>query len=517
MFQRNFAFFPAGFRWAFAAIVAAVAAGCTAVGPNFREPGPQSVPESHPYTPEPMPAQTTGAPGVAGTVQRFASGEDIPAQWWTLFRSAPLDELIRTALVNSPTLAAAEAVLRQAQENYNAEYGSKVYPNVGGQLNVARERSVQFGPKPSIFTLYNASVAVSYTVDAFGGVRRDLEVFGAAIDYQRFQLEAAYLALTANLVTTAIQEASLRAQIKAIGEVLAAQEKSLELTRKQAALGAIARSPVLTLGAQAAQTRAQLPPLEKALAQTRHQLAVYAGWLPSQVRLPEFELESLQIPQDLPVTLPSALVRQRPDIRASEALLHQASAQVGVATANLYPQITLSGSAGPAATRFSDLFSGTGFLWSIGAGLVQPIFNGGALQARRRAAEAAYEQAAAQYQSTVLGAFQNVANALRALELDAETLRAQAEAVALSRESLDLITRQFQIGATSYLNLLDAQRTYQQSRVALAQAQAARYADTAALFQALGGGWWNRRSIGEPANGDRARADAASRPVAIKE
>ena len=477
------------------------------MGPNFREPDPQSVPENHPYTPEPMPAQTTGAAGTGGSVQRFTNGADIPAQWWRLFRSAPLDELVRTAIANSPTLVSAEAVLRQAQENYNAEYGSKALPGVTGQFNAARERSIQFGPTPSIFTLYNANVAVSYTVDAFGAVRRDLEAFGAAIDYQRFQLEAAYLALTANLVTTAIQEASLRAQIKAVSEVIAAQEKSLALTRKQADLGAIARSPVLTLGAQVAQTRAQLPPLEKALAQTRHQLAVYAGWLPSQARLPEFELDSLQLPQDLPVTLPSALVRQRPDIRASEALLHQASAQIGVATANLYPQITLSGNAGPAATRFADLFSSKGFLWTIGAGLVQPIFNGGALRARKRGAEAAYEAAAAQYQTTVIAAFQNVANTLRALELDAETLRAQAEAVDLSRQSLDLVTRQFQIGATSYLNLLDAQRTYQQSRVALAQAQAARYADTAALFQALGGGWWNR----EP------RADAGPSPVANKE
>lgn len=492
---------------ALAAVAALAVGGCAPVGPNFREPDPQSVPESHPYTPDAMPAQTTGAPGTAGGAQRFTNGADIPAQWWRLFRSAPLDELIRAALANSPTLVSAEAVLRQAQENYNAEYGSKALPGVNGQLNVARERSVQFGPAPSIFTLYNANVAVSYTVDAFGSVRRDLEAFGAAIDYQRFQLEAAYLALTANLVTTAIQEASLRAQIKALIEVIAAQEKALELTRKQAQLGAIARSPVLTLGAQVAQTRAQLPSLEKALAQTRHQMAVYAGWLPSQARLPEFELESLQLPADLPVTLPSSLVRQRPDIRASEALLHQASAQVGVATANLYPQITLSGNAGPAATRFADLFSGKGFLWSIGAGLVQPLFNGGALRARKRGAEAAYEAAAAQYQSTVLVAFQNVANALRALELDAETLRAQAETVDLSRQSLDIVTRQFQIGATSYLNLLDAQRTYQQSRVALAQAQAARYADTAALFQALGGGWWNR----EP------RADAGPRPVATKE
>ncbi len=506
IFQRNFAVLPAGFRLAFAAVVAASVVACTAVGPDFRRPDPQSVPPAHPYTPDPMPAQTTSAPGAGGAVQRFEYDQDIPAQWWMLFQSEPLNALIRAALANSPTLVAAESVLRQAQENYNAEYGSRVYPSVGGQLNVTRERGVQFGP-PSIFTLYNANVAVSYTPDVFGGVRRSLEGFAATIEYQRLQLEAAHLALTANLVTTAIQEASLRAQLKAIGEIVATQEKALELTRKQAALGAIARSPVLTLGAQVAQTRAQLPALEKALAQTRHQLAVYAGWIPSQVQLPEFHLESLRLPVVLPVTLPSALVRQRPDIRASEALLHQASAQIGVATANLYPQITLSGNAGPAATKFADLFSASGFLWSIGAGLVQPIFNGGALQARKRAAEAVYEQAAAQYQGTVLVAFQNVANTLRALELDAEALRAQAEAESLSRQSLDLVTRQFKIGATSYLNLLDAQRTYQQTRVALAQAQAARYADTAALFQALGGGWWSR----EP------RADAAQRPAAVKE
>ena len=478
---------------------ASLLSGCAAVGPNFRPPDPQSVPQDRPYTPDPMPPQTMGAPGNGGNVQRFVYDQDIPAQWWRLFHSKPLDELIRTALVNSPTLVAAEATLRQAQENYNAQYGTRVFPNVSGQLGVTRERTIQFGPTPSIFTLYNASIPVSYTVDAFGGVRRELEGLGAAIDYQHFQLEAAYLALTANLVTTAIQEASLRAQLKATREVVAAQEKSLDLTRKQANLGAIARSPVLTLGAQVALTRAQIPPLEKALAQTRHQLAVYAGWLPSQVQLPEFELESLVLPETLPVTLPSALVRQRPDIRASEALLHQASAQVGVATANLYPQITLSGSASLNATRFGDLFSSRGFLWSIGAGLVQPIFNGGALQARRRAAEAAYESAAAQYQVTVIGAFQNVANALRALELDAETLAAQAEVESQSRQSLDLITRQYRIGATSYLNLLDAQRTYQQSLIALAQAKALRYADTAALFQALGGGWWNREPVADGA------------------
>lgn len=492
--RRTPAVFPACPRFAIAALAAALVSACAAVGPDFRAPPAQSVPESHPYTSAPMPAQTVGTPGVGGAAQRFVPGGDIPGQWWTLFRSEPLDALIRTALANSPTLAAAEAALRQAQESYNAQYGARVFPDVSGQLNASRERSVRFGANPNVFTLYNANVAVSYTVDAFGGVRRELEGLGAAIDYRRFQIEAAHLALTANLATAAIQEASLRAQLRATREVVAAQEKSLELTRKQAELGAIARSPVLTLGAQVAQTRTQIPALEKALAQTRNQLAAYAGRSPSQIALPEFELESLHLPEDLPVTLPSEFVRQRPDIRASEALLHQASAQVGVATANLYPQITLSAGAGPAATKLGDLFSGGAFLWSVGAGLLQPIFNGGALQARQRGAVAAYKQAAAQYQSTVVGAFENVANVLAALENDAESLRAQAEAESLSRQSLDLVTRQFQIGATSYLALLDAQRTHQQTRIALAQAQAARYADTAALFQALGGGWWNRQT-----------------------
>jgi NodT family efflux transporter outer membrane factor (OMF) lipoprotein len=254
---------------------------------------------------------------------------------------------------------------------------------------------------------------------------------------------------------------------------------------------------VLVQRTQVAQTRSTLPPLEKSLAQTRHQLSVYAGRLPGESGMPEFELDTLHLPSDLPLSLPSALVRQRPDIQASEALLHAASAQVGVATANLYPQITLSGSVGSAALQAGNLFGPGSGLWSIAAGLLQPIFNGGALTARRRAAIAAYDQAAAQYQATVLTAFQNVADALRALDADAASLKAQAEAESLARESLELATRQYQLGAVSYLALLDAQRSHQQSRIGLVQAQAARFADTAALFQALGGGWWNREPLAD--------------------
>lgn len=324
------------------------------------------------------------------------------------------------------------------------------------------------------------------------------------MDYQRYQVEAAYLSLTANLVTTAIQEASLRAQLKATLEVLAAQEQSLSVIEKQSSLGAIPRSTLLAQRTQVAQTRATLPALEKSLAQTRHQLSVYAGRLPGETGMPEFQLESLQLPQDLPVSLPSSLVRQRPDIRASEALLHEASAQVGVATANQYPQITLTGSVGSSSFRSGDLFTSGASFWSLAAGLTAPIFNGGALSAKRRAAIAAYDQASAQYQQTVLGAFQNVANTLRALDSDAQALRTQADAAALAKESLDLVTRQYQIGAVSYLSLLDAQRSYQQTRVSLVQAQALRYADTAALFQALGGGWWNRGELADASTGPAA-------------
>jgi NodT family efflux transporter outer membrane factor (OMF) lipoprotein len=487
-------------RARFAVALSLALAGC-AVGPDFKTPpAPEVADASHPYTPVPVPAQTASAPGTGGAAQQLALGQDMPAAWWQLFHSEPLDQLIRSALTQSPTLASAQAALRQAQENYQADSGRKLLPAVNGQLGAQRERlsPAEGGiPGANLFSVYNASVSVSYTIDAFGATRRELEGLQATVDYQRYQVEAAYLSLTANLVTTAIQEASLRAQLQATRDVVAAEEKSVVLVQKQAQLGAIARSTVLSQQALLAQTRAAIPGLEKSLEQTRQQLAVYAGRLPGDPGLPQFGLESLTLPEDLPMTLPSSLVRQRPDIRASEALLHAASAQIGVATANLYPQITLSGNAGSQAFKPDKLFSSGTAAWSIGAGLLQPIFNGGALQATKRAAVAAYDQADAQYRQTVLNAFLNVANTLRALDRDAQTLRDQAEAESLAREQLDLVTRQYQLGAVSYLGLLDAQRTYQQTRVALVQAQAARYADSAALFQALGGGWWNRTELAD--------------------
>ncbi len=466
-----------------------------AVGPNFH---PPAAPDTSVYTAVALPPETASSPGPGGVSQCFAPGKDIPAQWWTLLHSAQLDELIRQALADNPTLDSAQATLRQARENLRALVGSALFPSVDADVSASRQKisGAEFG-EPSTtfppFTLYNASVNVQYTFDLFGGARRELEALRSQVDYERFQLEGAYLTITSNIVTTAIEEALLRAQIRVTQEIIADQEKQLEVVDRQFQIGAVAHTDVLAQRAQVAQTQAKLPVLEKELAQTRHQLAVLAGKLPSDAAsLPEFNLEGLQLPQELPVSLPSSLVRQRPDIRASEALLHAASAEIGVATAAMYPQITLSGSFGWESTTTSNLFTSSAAIWSLTGGLLQPLFHGGELSAKRRSAVAAYDQADAQYRATVLLAFQNVADVLRALDTDARTLKAQSNAEAAAAETFYVTQKQFQLGAVNYLSLLNAERQHQEARINLVAAQAARFADTAALFQALGGGWWNR-------------------------
>jgi len=500
------------------AAVLSVAAACAAmcgcaVGPDFHVP---AAPVAAGYTATTLPAQTAAAPVTGGAAQRFMAGAEIPAQWWELFHNPDLDRVIRQALNDNPTLAAAQATLLQARENLRARSGTEYYPSVDASFTGTRQQATgaafgQPGAGAFIFSLFNASVGVSYTLDLFGGGRRELEGLRSQVDYQRFQLEGAYLTLASNIVTTAVKEASLRAQLKATREIITLQERQVALVERQFQLGGAARADILAQQAQLAQTRTSLPPLEKDLAQTRNLLAVYTGKLPSEAALPEFDLEKLNLPGELPLSLPSSLVRQRPDIRASEELLHAASAQVGVATANLYPQITLNGSMGSQATRIQDLFSSGTFIWSLGAGLTQPLFHGGELTAKRRAAIAALDQAWAQYRGTVLQAFQNVADVLQALESDAAALKAQSEAERSARDSLELTQRQFTLGAVSYLSLLNAERQHQQALLGLVQAQAARFADSAALFQALGGGWWNRETASAPgkdsdganANGDR--------------
>ncbi|MFL6621293.1 MAG: efflux transporter outer membrane subunit [Sulfurifustis sp.] len=487
-------------------LIAALALGACAVGPDFHEP---EAPTVGAYTATPLPAETAGGPGAV--VQRFATGRDVPDQWWTLFRSDPLDRLVRHALAQSPTAAAAQAALAQARENVLAEVGA-ISPHVDASVSASRQR---FSPTaigqpnaPStVFNLYNASVQVSYIFDVAGGRAREIEALRAQADFQAFQTEAAYLALSGNIVTTAIREASLRAQLQATQDIAAAQQSVLGIIEQQFKLGGATRVDVLSQRTQLAQTRATLPALEKELAQTRHLLAVLAGEFPAEADLPAFTLDTIKLPEELPVSVPSMLVRQRPDIRAAEALWHQASAGVGVATANLYPRITLSASYGSQTNRTGELFDPSRGIWNVGASLLQPLFHNGELSARRRAALAAYDQAAAQYRDTVLRAFQNVADTLVALEADARTLTAQSEAATLARDTLDLTQKQFRLGGASYLALLNADRQYQQARIGMIQAQAQRYADTAALLQALGGGWWNRAAPIERASSPEGTTD----------
>lgn len=469
-----------------------VLAGC-AVGPDFQRPDAPTVER---YTSDPLPVRTASVAVTAGNAQRFVNGRDIPGEWWRIFHSAALNALIDEAFKANPTLAAAEATLRQAHELTLAGEGA-FFPTVQAVFNGSRNKTAaSLSPATAsgnlYYSLYSAQLSVSYTPDVFGGTRRQVEALLAEEENQRFQLEAAYLTLTANLVAAVVTEASLRGQIAAIEEIINVQRQSLDLLRRQLQLGQIAGADVAAQEAALAQAQAALPPLRKQLAQQRHLLAVLIGRFPSDQPNAAFDLASLQLPEDLPVSLPSQLVEQRPDIRAAEAQLHAASAQIGVATANMLPQITLSANAGSTALSIGSLLGpGTAF-WTLAANVAQTVFDAGTLLHRKRAAEAAFEQAAAQYKQTVLTAFQNVADVLNALQTDADGLVAAAAAERAAAGSLEIAQRQLALGAVNYVALLNAQSAYQQARNNLVQAQAARFADTAALFQALGGGWWNR-------------------------
>jgi NodT family efflux transporter outer membrane factor (OMF) lipoprotein len=477
------------------AILTAGLLSACAVGPNFKAP---EAPRTAAFVPPGQLApETTTAPLPGGQAQRFVEGLDIPGQWWTLFQSAQLNALIERALKNSPTLQSAQAALRQANENVAAERGS-YYPSLSGTAQSQRQKGsgASFGipgfPSSYYYNLQTASVSVSYTLDAFGGIRRQVEALQAQAEYEQFALEASYLTLTANIVTAAINEASLRAQIAATEDIAQSQERQLDITQRRVTAGGASRVDVLQQQSTLQATLATLPPLRSQLAQQRNQLAAYIGAFPADYTGTEFNLDSLSIPQDLPVSLPSKFVEQRPDVREYSALLHQATAQIGVATANMLPQITLTGSYGQDAAKWANIFSPASNVYSLIGSVTQPIFKGGQLMHQRRAAVAAAQEAAANYQATVITAFQNVSNTLYALQADAETLAAQATAERSAADSLTLVQAQYKNGGASYLQVLSSEQTYQTAAVALVKARAQRFADTAALFQALGGGWWNR-------------------------
>jgi NodT family efflux transporter outer membrane factor (OMF) lipoprotein len=500
---------PTGFRLfalprpLLSSVLLAGLGGC-AVGPDYHTPAP---PPLASVAAADLPGGTTVSGGVS---QTFVAGADISGEWWTLYHSPALNSLIDRALANNPTLTASQQTLIEARETVRAEQGYYV-PSLSGSFQAERQRisaadlassgqgagaaNANIAP----FALYNATLSVSYGLDVFGGLRRQVESLAAQEEYERYELEAAYLSLTANIVTAAVTEASLRAQIDATNQIIAADRKQLSILHQQVALGGIPVANVLSEQATLAAVLATLPPLQLALAEARNQLADYVGSFPANYHEADFTLGSLHLPETLPVSLPSALVAQRPDIAAAAAQLHEASANLGVATANMLPQISLSADVGHDALSTASLFTPQTLLWSLVAGVTQPIFEGGTLTAKRQAAVAALRVAGAQYQATVLSAFQDVANALQAVQYDADTLAADQVAEDAAAKSLAVIEDQVRFGGQPFTAELTAQNAYENDVIARVKAQAARLSDTAALFQALGGGWWHRQDVGAQA------------------
>jgi NodT family efflux transporter outer membrane factor (OMF) lipoprotein len=459
------------------------------VGPNFQRP---AAPLAEHFVPEPL--QSAGAEGADSnrSAQRFLMQQDVPGNWWVLFGSRELDGLVEQALRANPDVTAAQAALRQAMENTAAQQGNYL-PTVQGAFGASRNRDATGVVQPTlqsgtpVYSLFTPQVTISYLPDIFGANRRAVESLGAQAEASRFQLDATYLTLAGNVVTTAIQEAGLRAQIAATKRMIALERESLTVLRRQLELGAIAEADVYAQDAALAQLEGTLPPLDKQRFQALDQLAILTGHLPADFAPVMLELEQLTLPMDLPLGVPSQLVERRPDVRAAEARLHSATAQVGVATANMLPQVTLTGDLGSTATLLSDLFKPGTVFWSIGAGASETLFAGGTLIHRKRAADAALEQAASQYRSVVLTAFQNVADALHALDSDEQALTAAEHARDDAERSLAVSRRRLELGSVGYLALLNAEQAYQQAVITRVQAQTNRYVDTAALFQALGG------------------------------
>jgi NodT family efflux transporter outer membrane factor (OMF) lipoprotein len=511
-------------RWSAIALTAVTSAvvtfGC-AVGPRWH---PQQPPAGAGYAPAPLAQASSSSPIHGGEVQRFIAGQDIPFQWWQLFQCQALNSLVEQAFKNNPTVSGAQAALAQAQELVRAQRGF-FYPSVGATAQAERHKvsgntnssstigvqgsglnklpEVPEDPEsltsfphnlPSYYTFYTAELTVGFVPDVFGANRRKVESLAAQADAQRYTLEATYITLASNVVAAAIQEASVRAQIRATRQIIEADQESLRILRDQLRLGYAMRIDVAAQEAALAQVMTTLPPLEKQLEQTRDLIRSLTGNLPNQTD-ETFELEALKLPPEVPVSLPGRIIQQRPDVRAAEAQLHASNANVGAAIAAMLPQFSVTGEYGGNATKISQMFSAGGPFWSLYGDVTQPIFQGGTLLHQKRAATAAMKQAAAEYRVTVLAAYQNVADTLHVSLSDADTLAADVDAENSAKVTYDLTRRQMEVGYVTYLTLLSAETAYQQTLLTRIQAEAARFGDTVALFQALGGGWWNREEL----------------------
>ncbi len=493
-----------------AAVLSMGVAGCT-VGPDFEVPKPPSVTRYTSPGETMMPGRdaTKGAPA-----QAIALGGRVAADWWTLFRSSDLNVLIKEAIAGSYTLESVKAKLEQAREAV-AVAASALYPQIGLNAGVAEEKqsATTFGltpnafPLPPSFNLFQVGPTASYTPDLFGQTHRRIEQQAALAEYQSDQLDAAYLTLTGNTVSLALQAAAVRSQLKALNDILAIDRQNVELVRRQRQAGTVPDSDVIVAESQLAADETLKPGLEQQLSVARHALAVLIGRAPGNWSPPDFDLAALTLPHRLPVSIPSELVHQRPDIQAAEAQLHAASAQIGIATAQLYPSITLSAGVTASSLNGGALFSPAGLVWSIAAGLTQPIFDGGMREAERRAALAAFKESAAEYQQTVLQAFGQVADILQALTHDTNLLAAQRHALSMASEAVRLQRVNYGSGGSGIIGLLDAQRQYQQAQLGYVRAEAQRYQDTVQLLVAMGGGWWDQKLASADGVGNPVRND----------
>jgi NodT family efflux transporter outer membrane factor (OMF) lipoprotein len=473
----------------------AALAGC-AVGPDFEQP---AAPAAGRITAQPLPAQTVSADTNGGTRQVFVGQGNVPADWWTLFDSPVLNRLVQDALAANSDLAAARAALRVANANAAAERAA-FFPGLSAGFDTTRQQTSQtlspvLSSPVQTFNLYTPQLSVSYVPDLFGGTRRSVEAAESQARAEEFALRAAHLTLASNVALAAIQYASLSDQLVAQQEIADSAEHLLAMIQDQFSHGAISRAALASQQVVVMQAHAALATLKKQRAQQIDLLAALTGRLPANFQPPQLNLADLSLPRQAPVSLPADLVRQRPDVRIAEENLHAANAQVGVAIAAMLPNITLSATGGSAATAIGQLFgAGTSF-WTIGANVAQTVFDGGALLAKERAARAGLDEAKAQYQSAVTMAFQNTADALEAVHYDAETLAANTSAQAAAAEALARARHQQALGDVGMPAVLLAEQNDQQAQIALIQARASRYADTVGLFQALGGGWWNRATL----------------------
>ena len=463
--------------------------GC-AVGPDFHNP---PAPSASGYTPAGLPAQTEAASVAGGAAQRFRWGGVVSDRWWTQFGSPALDALEEDALAHNPDVESAKAALRAARQTYLAQRDS-LFPTIAANAQVERQKNAGILQSPlndnsDIFTLYTAGATASYTPYLFGGIRRGVEGAKAQAEAQRFQTEAAFLTVTTNVASTAITLASLDRQIAMTRDVIAADRRYRDIVQAQWTLGTASGADVAAAQLALSQAEAALPTLTKQRAQACDFLAVLTGRYPAEHFVAP-DLDALHLPGELPVSLPSELVGQRPDIRVAEANLHYASAQVGVAIAARLPSFSIVATAGGTSTGLSTLFRNGNPFWSLTGGLLQPIFEGGTLLKRQRAAEATLDQAKAQYRSTVLSAMQNVADVLQAVSADADALRTAAQAEAAARHALAIAQDQARLGQISGAATLGLQTAWLNAQASLVQARAQRLSDTVLLYQALGGGGW---------------------------